>query len=209
MISFPHKSGVNLLHALLILQLLICPSAFADAKTDGEKGIEQYRQGNLIEGMQLLHKSAQKGYAPAQVTLAFILDQSEQNREAFHWYQQAADQNDARGLFGLGTMYAKGEGVEKNTRKAGKLIEKSARMDHIPAMLEYANALEFGRLGFETNQPEAAIWYLKAAEAGDHDSMRRMRDAYLNGQLGLPIDLVKSAEWDRKINNPGDNSNDD
>lgn len=204
MIYFLRKLKIYLIHSLLVTPLLISPVALADAKSDGDKGIEEYRQGNVIEAMQLLHKSAQQGYAPAQVNLAYILDQAEQNQEAVRWYQQAADQNDARGLFGLGTMYAKGEGVDRDPSKAGKLIEKSARMDHVPAMREFANALEYGQLGFDANQSEAASWYLKAAEAGDTDSMRRMRDAYLNGHLGLPIDPEKSGVWDRKINNPGE-----
>ena len=209
MIAAAKKFKHTLLKTLLVSQLIIIPAAMADAQSDGEKGIEEYRQGNLIEGMHLLHSSAKQGYAPAQVTLAFILDQAEQDREAVHWYQQAADQNNVRGIFGLGTMYAKGEGVEKDPPKAGQLIEKAARMDYLPAMLEFANALEFGQLGFESSQSEAVSWYLKAAEAGDDVSMRRLRDAYLNGELGLPVDPVKSAEWDRKINMPKEKDNDD
>ena len=74
---------------LFSLLMLSSSLVLADAKTDGDKGIEEFRNGNLIEAMRLLEISAEQGYVPAQVTLAYILDQAEQNSEAFHWYQQS------------------------------------------------------------------------------------------------------------------------
>lgn len=180
--------------------LLLFSAALADAKTDGEKGIAEYQKGNMIEGMQLLQKSAEQGYAPAQVTLAYIMDHAEQNKEAFLLYQAAAEQNHAAGIFGLGNMYAKGEGTEKNPQEAGRLIEQSAQLGHAPAMLAYANALESGQLGFEKSNSKSVTWYLKAANAGDGNAMERLRKAYLNGELGLSIDLEEAAKWDANNN---------
>lgn len=174
--------------------------AWADARADGDKGIAEYRKGNLIASIQLLEKSAAAGYSPAQVTLAYIYDQSENDDAAFHWYQQAANSKDAAGLFGLGNMYAKGEGTEKDSTRAGQLILQSAQLDYLPAIRAYAFALENGQLGFDSDHSTAADWYLKAAEAGDGVSMRRLRDAYKFGQLGLPIDAQQSAHWDTRIN---------
>jgi len=180
--------------------MLSPPLVLADAKTDGDKGIAEYRNGNLIEGMLLLETSAKKGYVPAQVTLAYILDQGEQDSEAFHWYQQAANNNNPAGLFGLGSMYAKGEGTSLDPQKAGQLIKQSALLNHLPAMRAYANALEYGQLGFSQNNTAAAKWYLKAANAGDGVSMRRLRNAYTLGQLGMPIDPAQASKWDAEIN---------
>ena len=172
----------------------------ADAKTDGDKGIAEYRKGNLIEGMRLLEISAEQGYVQAQVTLAYILDQAEQNQEAFHWYQQSANLNHPAGLFGLAGIYAKGEGIDKNSQKAGQLIRQSALLNHIPAMRAYAYALEYGQLGFSKNNSAAAEWYLKAANSGDEVSMRRLKNAYTLGQLGMPVDPEQASRWDAKIN---------
>ena len=185
--------------ALALLFTLATP-AWADARADGDKGIDEYRKGNLIASMQLLEKSAAAGYPPAQVTLAYIYDQSENDEAAFHWYQQAANSKDAAGLFGLGNMYAKGEGTEQNSARAGQLILQSAQLDYLPAIRAYAFALENGQLGFNSNPAKAADWYLKAAGSGDGVSMRRLRDAYKYGQLGLPVDAQQSAHWDAKIN---------
>jgi len=187
---------------IFIFCLLMIPasSGLADAKTDGDKGIEEYRNGNLIEAMYLLEKSALKGYIPAQITLAHILDKAEQNSEAFHWYQQAAKNKDAAGLFGLGGMYAKGEGTPADPPKAGQLIKQSALLGHLPAMRAYAYALEHGQLGFSQNNSAAVEWFIKAANSGDKVSMRRLRNAYTLGQLGMPVDPEQASKWDAEIN---------
>ena len=187
---------------IFIFCFLMIPatSTLADAKTDGDKGIEEYRNGNLIEAMDLLEKSALKGYTPAQITLAHILDKAEQDSEAFHWYQQAAKNKDAAGLFGLGGMYAKGEGTQADPPKAGQLIKQSALLGHLPAMRAYAYALEHGQLGFSQNNSAAAEWFLKAANSGDGVSMRRLKKAYTLGQLGMPVDPEQASKWDAEIN---------
>lgn len=193
-------SDYNILIWLMALLLLLPSTLQADARTDGDQGIEEYRKGNLIEGMQLLEKSAAQGYAPAQTTLAYILDAAEQNADAFHWYQQAAESNDAAGLFGLGGMYIKGEGTVKDPIKGGQLIKQAAQLDYVQAMRVYAHALEHGQLGFEPDQHSAAEWYLKAASRGDQNSMHRLKTAYTLGQLGLPVDPQQVEAWDEKIN---------
>lgn len=187
--------------SIIFFCLLLMPQSplLADAKTDGDRGIEAFRQGNLIESMQLLERSAKEGYTPAQVTLAYILDFSERNEEAFNWYRQAADSNDPAGIFGLGGMYAKGEGVERNAQKAGEMIRRAAEMAHLPAMRAYAYALENGALGFARDEATAVEWFRLAAEAGDQVSMRRLQDAYSQGQLGLPVDPAQASVWEDKI----------
>ena len=187
--------------AIFIFCLLVISQSptLADAKTDGDRGIEAFRQGNLIESMQLLERSAKAGYAPAQVTLAYILDYSERDKEAFGWYQQAADSNDPAGIFGLGGMYAKGEGVGRDPVKAGQLTRRAAEMAHLPAMRAYAYALENGALGFARDDAAAVEWFRKSAEAGDQVSMHRLKDAYSQGQLGLPVDPAQASAWEEKI----------
>jgi len=186
---------------IALVSILVMPTTLqADAQSDGDLGIAEYRKGNLIEAMQLLEKSAEQGYMPAQTTLAFILDSAEHDTEAFHWYQQAADRKDAAGLFGLAGMYAKGEGADKNPRKAGQLIQQAAELVHVEAMRVYAHALEYGQLGFESSPPSAAKWYLKAAGLGDKVSMQRLKKAYTLGQLGLPVDTQQARAWRKKLN---------
>jgi len=171
----------------------------ADAQSDGDRGIEAFSEGRLIEAMELLERSSNGGYTPAQVMLAYILDISERDSEAFEWYRKAAEAGDPAGIFGLGTMYAKGEGIERDPLEAGRLIRRAAEMEHIPAMRSYAYALENGNLGFTRDYAAAAEWFRLAAQAGDGVSMRRLRDAYAQGQLGLPVDPEQAAQWEARI----------
>ena len=191
---------------LLAACLLALPQSplLADARTDGDEGIAAFERGDLIRSMELLERSARCGYAPAQVTLAYILDISERDEEAFKWYQEAAAANDPGGIFGLGTMYEKGEGVERDPVKAGELMQRAAEMEHMLAIRAYAYALENGDLGFERDEASALEWFRRGAEAGDQVAMRRLRDAHQLGQLGLPVDPKKAADWEEKMNNRGE-----
>lgn len=170
--------------------------------TDGEKGIEAFRQGNLILAMELLNKSATQGYAPAQTTLAYILDQSEENQRAFELFQQAAKNNYPAAMFGLGNMYAKGEGTKKNSLKAGQWIKQSALQNHLPAIRAMAYALEFGTLGFEKNTQQSLQRYTQCSNAGDTVCTRRLVQTYGSGDLGQPVDKKKAAELQRQLNPP-------
>lgn len=187
--------------SLALASILVMPTTLqADARSEGELGITEYRKGNLIEAMHLLEISAAQGYLPAQTTLAFILDSAERDAEAVHWYQKAAKRQDADALFGLAGMYAKGEGTDKDPHKAGQLIQQAAQLEHREAMRVYAHALEYGQLGFESSQPSAGKWYLKAAALGDKVSMQRLTKAFTQGQLGLPVDAQQAKAWRKKIN---------
>lgn len=166
----------------------------------GKKGIEAFRQGNLMIAIELLSKSAEKGYAPAQTTLAYIMDQAEENDRAFELFEQAAKQDYAAAQFGLGKMYAKGEGTQKDPLIAGRWIKKSALQHHAPAMRAYAFALEHGRLGFDRNSEQALHWYYQCHDAGDSVCARRLVQAYEKGDLGQPADENKADELRRRLN---------
>jgi TPR repeat protein len=194
-----HRIGAPAIFLSCLLMMQQSP-LLADARSDGDRGIEAFRQGNLIESMQLLERSALAGYVPAQVTYAYILDISERDEDAVKWYRQAAENNDPAGKFGLGVMYAKGEGVERDPRMAGQWTRQAAEMEHLPAMRAYAYALENGTLGFAQNPTAAVEWFLKAAQAGDDVAMRRLKNAYAEGQLELTIDPEQALFWEEKIN---------
>ena len=195
---------LRLIFKLFVAVMLVFPgfsySAEADYIEKGKQGIEEYRNSNLIPAMMLLQESAEKGYAPAQATLAYILDQGEENDEAFRWYELAAKQGYAQGEFGLGSMYAKGEGVERNSMVAGQWIRKSALQGYLPAIRAYASALESGDLGYQRNVKEAFIRFTECHDAGDMVCTRRLMQAYRDGDLGQPIDMIKSNELNNIIN---------
>ena len=88
--------------ALTIQYRLICLFVLMLAPVSGiaEETIEQqmkngvlaYTRADIINAMKWFRKAAEQGHAPAQTRLARLLDTSEQNQEAFKWYQLAAEQ---------------------------------------------------------------------------------------------------------------------
>ena len=193
--GLPPSNALIRLPACLLVLLAFATSAAAAPRSDGERGIAEYRKGNLIEGMRLLENAAAGGYLPAQTTLAFILDAAEQDDRALHWYRQAASARDAAGLYGLGGMYAKGEGTPRDSQRAAELIGEAASLGHVEAMRVYAHALEHGLMGLDARSDEALGWYRRAADRGDARSMNRLAEAHGNGELGLAVDKQRARDW--------------
>jgi TPR repeat protein len=193
---------IELKQAAIGCMLTFCAVAnpvFASPEEDGINGIREYENGNLIDGMEMLYRAANGGYAPAQVKLGYILDQSEENEKAIEWFRKAALQGNADAQYGLGSMYAKGDGVEKKFSEAIEWIKKAADQGHRLAIRTYATALEHGELGLSANETETLLWFKKAAEEGDSVAIQRMVDAYRKGELGLAADLNEADKWQMKL----------
>lgn len=168
----------------------------------GEKGIEAFKEGRLIEAMGLLQQSADKGYAPAQASLAFILDSSEEDKAAFELYKKSALQQYPPGQYGLSTMYMKGEGVSANQVIAGRWMKLSARQGHVPAMRAIALAYEYGTLGIDKDLSMASEWFHECHDKGDMSCSRRLSRAYGTGDLGFAVNMEKAKELYELINTP-------
>ncbi len=185
---------------LMVMNNLSLADNNPDYIQEHKKGSIAYQQGNLIQAMSHFELAAKAGYAPSQTTLAYILDQAEENKRAFKLFKQAAKKNYAAAQFGLGNMYAKGEGTSKNITLAGILIKKSATQNHIPAMRAYAYALEFGNLGFTKNHDLAFHWYQLCSTAGDPVCSRRLLQVYKNGDLNQAANSNKADKLQQQLN---------
>lgn len=192
------QSTVMALFLLLMTSLATAQSV--DYAEIGEQGIQAFAEGNLIQAMDLLGKSAEKGYAPAQSTLAYILDKAEENERAFELFKLAADQNYAAAQYGLAGMYAKGEGIEESPQLAGEWMHKAAMQRYVLAMRGLAYALEKGELGFDRNPNQALHWYNQCHDAGDEVCKRRLAEAYAKGEFGLAVDEKKAKQLIRELN---------
>jgi TPR repeat protein len=192
-----HQISTRVIGALVLL--IVHGSTFASPEEDGAEGIREYELGNMIDGMELMYKSADAGYAPAQAKLGYILDQSEENEKAVIWFRKAAEQGNMDGQYGLGIMYAKGDGVEKTFSQAIVWIKKAADQGHLMAMRTYATALENGELGISKDEDETLRWLKKAADRGDAISIRRLARAYRWGELGLATDTIEANKLQAMI----------
>jgi TPR repeat protein len=136
-----------------------------DVQAEIDAGFVAFQRGDIVAAIGHYQAAADTGSAEGQARLAWILDQSEQNEEAVKWYRAAADQDHAGGQYGLGEMYAKGEGVEKDESMAVELFALAADNGHGQAQRVLINAYRKGLFGLQ----------LDAAKA---DEMQRRFDAH-------------------------------
>ena len=148
----------------LAAALMLVSSAFAGQAEEHAKAVQMWEVGNVPGAMALWKKIAEEGYAPSQVSLADMLDQSEFDEDAVAWYQKAADQGDAAGEYGLGVMYAKGEGTKQDLAKAAMYITRAAEQNYPNALTTLAESYKIGALGLPVDLEKSAMWDVKAKE---------------------------------------------
>ncbi len=169
---------------------------------DFRAGSQAYRRGDVVQAMDLLRKSADAEYAPAQSLLAYILDKSGASEEAVAYYRKAAAQGDAEGEFGLGSMYAAGEGVKRDLAEARKWITLAAEKGHAGAVNTLALAYIKSDLGIEETQrkgDEALRWVRRASDSGYLPAMEHLALAYRTGAHGLEVDVREADALDARV----------
>ena len=108
-------------------------------------------------------------------------------------FQALADDNDARGQYGLGIMYDLGEGVPQSAEQAAKWYQLSAEQGHADAQNNLGVMYEEGE-GVPRNYDEAMKWYRRAAESGNKDAPNNIGVIYMSG-VGAIKDSVKAYMW--------------
>jgi len=144
---------------LLTLSLGLCVPAMADdtsIEADVQAGIDAYDRGDLMAALSHYSKAAEAGSALAQARLAWIHDLSEENEAAVKWYRASADQGHPDGQYGLGEMYAKGEGVEEDLDEAVLWFTRAAENGNLRAQRVLISAYENGVLGRTADPLKAA-----------------------------------------------------
>lgn len=188
--------------AALALTWAAVPAGAATSAEDYQAARKIFVRGDVVGAMPLLRKAADAGHAPAQVLLAQILDQAEFDREAVDYFRKAASQGDADGEFGLGTMYAGGEGVARDAQEALRWYRLAAGRGHERAILVLALAYLRGDLGLtdrRRDDAQARQWIRAAAEKGDAQAMQGLASALRSGDFGFVADSGQAAEWEAKL----------
>ena len=184
--------------ASIALGLLLAASAWAGPTEDFASGRSAYETGDVRTAISLLRKSADQGHAPSQALLGQILDQSEQNEEAVKYFRLAAEQGNPDGLFGLGTMYASGDGVARDLGAARGWMVKAADAGHVQAVQAVAMAYMNGGLAVSPPERTSAValqWIEKAAALDSLAAIDRLAVAYRKGDYALPVDVKKAEEY--------------
>jgi len=155
----PAKRALGLYVVIPLLLMVIAPVwAFGGPVEDYEKGVKLYNDGDLNAGMAVLKKSAEAGYAPAQAYLGYLLDYAEFDDEAVLMYEAAAEQENPAGECGLGEMYTKGEGVEKDGDMAIYWFTKAAEQGYVQAIQSLLGIYRKGAFGFDPDPNLVTYW---------------------------------------------------
>jgi len=142
----------------------VAVAAADDADDELRAGIAAYDSGDLPGAMARFEKAAHAGSPEAQVRLAYILDQAEENEAAADWYRAAAEQGDADGIAGLAAMYAKGEGVPRDYAKARALFEQAAEAGHAASIRVLIASYAKGGLDVAPDAQRLAYWKGRQAD---------------------------------------------
>lgn len=147
---------------LMLMFSFLSSAVLADPAEELARAEAAYNSENLSLTIELLMSAAKQGYAPAQARLGEILYLSQYEKDAVEWYRKAAEQGNLAGEYGLGRMYASGEGIEKDNEKALYWLKFAADSNYLPALRFLANAYQTGDLGLAIDLNQAKLWGDKA-----------------------------------------------
>lgn len=133
-------------------------ATLVDFKQDMERAEDAFNREDVVKAVALLRRAAEQNYIPAQVRLGEILDYAEHDEEAVGWYMMAANQGDAAGEYNLGSMYAVGEGIEIDFKKAVYWTARSAKKDYLAAVKSLAQSYRMGGMGLSIDIEQAQFW---------------------------------------------------
>lgn len=181
----------------------------ADAQKEYE--LARYYSGQTGERLDLqqalvhMRKAAEQGHVPAQVDLAFVYFNGNQQvpkdlAQSFQWFRKAAASGSVPAQCMLGDFYKNGlGGAPKDAKQAFQWYEKTATKDDRCApksQFELYAAYESGQ-GVRKDLPTAMTWLKKAAEAGNPRAQAALGRNYLKG-YGVPRNDETGRAWIRK-----------
>lgn len=107
---------------------------------------------------------------------------------------KAADRGDAASQYVLGSLYARGEGVPRDYKKALKLYTMAAEKGNPYAQTNLGFFYDAG-IGVDARDPAAAFkWYEKAAMQGDAISQANLGSLYARGE-GTTQNYIEAYFW--------------
>lgn len=109
-------------------------------------------------------------------------------------WQPLAEKGDVRAQRGLGKMYEKGRGVERDFAAALKWYRPAAEQGDAESQYRLSVGYGYG-LGVEKDEAKAMAWLRKAAENGQKRAQKSLAKAYEDGLNGLPRDPEKAKYW--------------
>lgn len=163
-----------------------------DLTAQYELGLQRLAAGRSQEGVALLRRAADRGFAMAQYRLAKIYERGEgvptDLAVARQWTERAAAAGNRRAMHDLGVFFARGEGAPLDEAAAFRWFRQAAELGVADSQYNLGVLYQQGR-GVNASASEALFWFLVAARQGDQDA--RSRATALENQL--PPNQVEQA----------------
>ena len=145
------------------------------------------------EALDYFHRSADLGYAPAQVMMGYFYDTgtvaSQDRSQAADWYKKAAQQDDALGAWLLGRLIYSVEGPLRDLNEASRWLERAAAHDN-----PYGEYL-LGQIRLErSDYVKASELFRKAAMQGLPQAQQQLASLLKQGQ-GVKQDKFEAYVW--------------
>jgi len=145
-------------------------------------------------------KNANNGIAADQNRLGVMYEDGKYVKkdlqQAVNWYEKAAEQNNAWGLYNLGEFYYSGKYFNQDYTMARELYEKAAKQNHSEAQNKLGIMYNNG-YGIDRDDVEALKWFKKAADNGFHWGISNLASMYYNGE-GTEKNYQKAYELYKK-----------
>ena len=151
------------------------------------------QENKLKKAKPLLLKAAEKEYGYAQYLLAmnFFYYKHENNKEALHWLERAASNDEPEALYQLGLYYSEANDLAK----AIKYYQRAAELNNADAALELGYIYGEG-FGVEQDDNKALFYLKKAAESGNQEVLDELAAMALSGQGNM--DAKEAEYWIKK-----------
>ena len=174
------------------------------AKHAGQDNSDVQYQFGLNEqdgakAMEWFRKAAEQGNVDAQFKLVWAFD-----NDSVFWLKNSAKQGHSLSQYLLGSMYAKGQGVEQDDAKALEWFRKAAnQQDTWGNFSQYYLGLMYaeGR-GVEQDDAKALGWFRKAVAQDHAASQYQLGLMYAEGR-GVEQGDAKAVDWFRKAAKQG------
>jgi TPR repeat protein len=176
-------------------------------RTEGDAADDPERRRRLHKKAgAAFRKAANAGHAPAQVALGELyadgLGYDQDDATAAGWFRRAAKNGLAEGRYRFGLALRDGVGVEPDAEKADEMLRAAfagflSRAEAGDGSACFPLAVMYEkRLGTKRDLKAAAVWYRKAAEAGNAEARFWIGVACADGKIpGVPRDDGEAFGW--------------
>lgn len=161
-------------------------------------------QPDFTQAKYWYEKAAKQSFTPALVALGFIYETMKYDyKNAFKWYQKAAELENPTADYDLALMYEYGKGITTNYTKAYELYSLAKKNNYSPALYNLA-IMHLHGIGIRKSPHIALKLFEQAAKLGNTNALYQMAIMYEQG-IGYNKNIDKAFAYYKKAALAGNN----